>query len=93
MTTLRVRFDLRAAGEVWIDDVSLYDLAFSDTERAELSKLVAAAQVSLKQRRPAECRPNISTAIGQEVPGAANVHDVGKRKRPDKAGKTGCCCN
>ena len=34
---------------------SLYDLAFSDTERIELSKLVAAAQVSVKERRPADC--------------------------------------
>ncbi len=55
VTTLRVRFDLRAAGEVCIDDLLVFDLAFSDGERVELSKLVAAAQVSLKIRRPAEC--------------------------------------
>jgi hypothetical protein len=40
---LRVRFDLMGAGEIWIDDVQVYDLAFSQNERVELSKLVSLA--------------------------------------------------
>jgi hypothetical protein len=40
---LRVRFDLMGTGEIWIDDVQVYDLAFSQNERVELSKLVSLA--------------------------------------------------
>lgn len=43
VSDLRIRFDLLGAGEVWIDDVQVYDLSFSDAERLELSKLVALA--------------------------------------------------
>jgi hypothetical protein len=41
---LRVRFDLMGAGEVWIDDVQVFDLGFENTERVELSKLVSLAE-------------------------------------------------
>ena len=41
---LRVRFDLMAAGEVWIDDVQVFDLGFAENERVELSKLVSLAE-------------------------------------------------
>ena len=36
---LHVRFDLAAAGEVWIDDVQLSDVAFLPRERRELVRL------------------------------------------------------
>jgi hypothetical protein len=35
---LHVKFELVGAGEVWIDDVQLFDLDFSEEERLELSK-------------------------------------------------------
>jgi hypothetical protein len=40
---LRLRFDLVSPGELWIDDVQAYDLAFSENERVELSKLISLA--------------------------------------------------
>ncbi|MBS0208103.1 MAG: hypothetical protein JSS27_04030 [Planctomycetes bacterium] len=38
---VRVRFELLGAGEIWIDDVQLFDLDFSEDERLELSKELA----------------------------------------------------
>jgi len=40
LTQMRVRFDLMGPGEVWIDDVELFDLAFNEKELRELAKLI-----------------------------------------------------
>jgi hypothetical protein len=40
---LHLRFDLMGAGEIWIDNIQISDLAFADPERIELSKLVSLA--------------------------------------------------
>ena len=50
LTSLRVRFDLMGPGEVWVDDVQVFGLAFSRSEMVELSKLIALADVKLQQR-------------------------------------------
>jgi hypothetical protein len=42
LDSLRVRFDLLGAGEVVIDDVRIYGLAFEETQRIQLAKLLAA---------------------------------------------------
>lgn len=42
LDSLRVRFDLLGAGTVVIDDVRIYDLAFEETQRIQLDKLLAA---------------------------------------------------
>ncbi len=54
-TTIRVRFDLMGAGEVHIDNVQLYDLAFRQKELIELSKLITLASVKLQHREVSDC--------------------------------------
>jgi hypothetical protein len=55
LSALRVRFDLMGAGDVWIDDVQLYDLAFSEKERHELAKLITLAEYQLENRQIGDC--------------------------------------
>jgi len=55
LASLRVRFDLMGAGEVWIDDVHTFTLAFTKAEMVELSKLIALADVKLQQRQVGDC--------------------------------------
>lgn len=55
LSNLRVRFELLGAGEVWIDDVRVFDLWFDDVERLELSKIVSLASVHLEKRQFADC--------------------------------------
>ena len=55
LAQLRVRFDLMGPGEVWVDDVQVYSLAFSRSEMVELSKLIALADVKLQQRELGDC--------------------------------------
>ncbi|HUG71418.1 MAG TPA: family 10 glycosylhydrolase, partial [Pirellulaceae bacterium] len=50
-----VGFDLVGEGEVWIDDVEVYDLYFFDTELNELIKNAATAQFQLEGGRVADC--------------------------------------
>ena len=40
---IRVGFDLMSKGEVWIDDVSLYDMYFLDREKREIQNVVHSA--------------------------------------------------
>lgn len=55
VSQLRVRFDLIGAGEVWVDDVQVFDLAFGEIERRELAKLITVAEYLFQTRRLAEC--------------------------------------
>lgn len=55
LSNLRVGFELMGAGEVWIDDVQIFDLAFSEAERYELSKLISLASVVLEKGQLADC--------------------------------------
>jgi hypothetical protein len=55
LSQVRLRFDLMSKGELWIDDVQLYDLAFSEKECVELSKLVALAYVKLQSGQLGDC--------------------------------------
>ena len=55
LSDLRVRFDLMQAGEVWIDEVQLYDLAFSDNERLELNKIISLASIQLQKGKVGDC--------------------------------------
>ena len=55
LTSLRVRFDLIGAGEVWVDDVQLFNLAFTDPELVELSKLITLADVKLQNGQVGDC--------------------------------------
>jgi hypothetical protein len=52
---LRLRFDMSESGEVWIDDVQLYDLEFSDIERLELSKIITLVEYKRKSGELGDC--------------------------------------
>lgn len=52
---LRVGFDLMGDGEVWIDDVLVFDAWFYDNERDELQKNIALADVDLGEGRVSDC--------------------------------------
>ncbi len=55
LSDLRIRFDLMGAGEVWVDDVRLNDLAFSPAELVEISKLIATADAKLQNGHYRDC--------------------------------------
>ena len=55
LTSLRVRFDLMGPGEVWIDDVQIYSMAFSNPEMVELTKLFSLADVKLQSGQIGDC--------------------------------------
>jgi hypothetical protein len=55
LSSLRVRFDLMGPGEVYVDDVQLYSLAFSNPEIVELSKLITLADVKLQYAQLGDC--------------------------------------
>jgi hypothetical protein len=49
LTELQIGFDLMSAGEVWIDDVQLYDLWFQENERDSLLKTIALADFQIQE--------------------------------------------
>ena len=55
LTSLRVRFDLMGAGEVWIDDVQLFGLVFSKPEMFEIQKLITLADIKLQNGQIGDC--------------------------------------
>jgi hypothetical protein len=55
LTDLRVRFDLMGAGTIWLDDVELYDLSFTRSEQRETSKVIALADLQLREGRLTDC--------------------------------------
>jgi hypothetical protein len=56
LTDLRVGFDLMGEGEVWIDEVQVYDLWFTESERDALLKSVATAQLQWRDGQLADCQ-------------------------------------
>jgi len=55
LSSLRARFDLMGPGEVWVDDVQLYNLAFSRPEIIELSKIITLADAKLQNGQVCDC--------------------------------------
>jgi hypothetical protein len=55
LSSLRVRFDLMGAGDVWIDDVQIYNLAFTRWELRELYKLLHSADALLEIGQIGDC--------------------------------------
>jgi len=55
LSQLHVRCDLKGPGGVWVDEVELFDLAFSENERKELNKLITLANVTLEADRMGDC--------------------------------------
>lgn len=56
LSDLRVRFELLGQGEVFIDDVQVYDLFFRDSEQVELKKILVLAQRKLQLGQLSDCR-------------------------------------
>jgi hypothetical protein len=57
ITDLRVGFDLMSEGDVWIDDVKVYDTLFEESERDELLKSIHTTRsVQLGAGRLGECQ-------------------------------------
>ena len=52
---MRVRVDLMGAGEVWADDVQLFDLAFNESELRALYKLLTLADLNLQNGQVGDC--------------------------------------
>ena len=52
---LAIRFEHSGKGKVWIDDIIVSDLYFSENERKELSRLITQAHFSLTEGKFAEC--------------------------------------
>lgn len=55
LTNLRIHLELLNAAEVWVDDVQIFDLPFSEAERKELSKLISLASYKLGKGQLADC--------------------------------------
>lgn len=55
LSDLRVGFDLMGPGEVWVDDVRMFDLWLDKTERDELLKNIALADLFLDEGQLLDC--------------------------------------
>ena len=55
LSQMRVRVDLMGAGEVWADDVQLFDLAFNESELRALYKLLTLADLNLQNGQVGDC--------------------------------------
>ena len=56
LTGLSIHLELMTAGDVWVDDVQVFDLHFSEAERYELSKKISSASVKLEAGQLADWR-------------------------------------
>lgn len=56
LTDLRIGFDLMGEGDLWIDEVQVFDLWFEDVERDELLKQTATADFQLQAGQLADCQ-------------------------------------
>lgn len=61
LESLRVRFDLLGPGTVEIDDVRVYDLAFTEPERAWLSRQIGSLEASLAAGDVGACLPALDS--------------------------------
>ncbi len=56
LTDLRIGFDLMGEGEVWIDNVEVYDLWFDGPEQADLLKSISTVHVQLGAGQLPDCQ-------------------------------------
>lgn len=64
---LRVQFHATGHGEVWIDEVELFDLTFSSDERIELAKRVYAARTAINEGKLLDCQRHIDSYWTQRL--------------------------
>jgi len=65
LSDLRIGFDLRGTGEVWIDNVQLYDLWLTSKENAQLRANVDHAAVHLQRGNVTECQQLLDSYSSQ----------------------------
>ena len=88
LSQMRVRLDLMGAGEVWADDVQLFDLAFNESELRALYKLLTLADLNLQNGQVGDCMKLLNgywpRFLMQNVPLAAGRARAGleARRRP-----------
>jgi hypothetical protein len=89
VTDVRVRVDLLGAGEVWLDDVQLYDLAFAENERVELTKIITLASYKLQAGQVADCARMLESYWPQfllaNVPLVQKPQAVARREKAETA--------
>lgn len=103
MTELLVGFDLMGPGEVWIDDVQVFDLYFQENEQDVLAKDVAMADLHLGAGKICDCArfldsywprflleyvPPPTRMASVASPARAAKRTVTDNKRPKTADKT-----
>ncbi len=80
VTELLVGFDLMGPGEVWIDDVQVFDLYFQVNEQDELLKNAALASYQLENGKIAECAQYLNgywpRFLLEHVPSSAGMVNV-----------------
>ncbi len=86
LSQLQVRFDLMGPGEVWIDDVQLFDLRFNEKELRELSKLITVADHQLRSGQLVDCIRLLESYwprfLEENVPLEPAVAERSKHPRP-----------
>ena len=82
LSQMRVRLDLMGGGEVWADDVQLFDLAFNESELRALYKLLTLADLNLQNGQVGDCMKLLNgywpRFLIQNVPLAAGRARVGR---------------
>jgi hypothetical protein len=72
---MRLQFHLAGVGEVWVDDIRLYDLCFSGGQRIELAKRLYAAKTALEEGQLLDCQHLVEgywpRRLVEQVPAAA----------------------
>ncbi len=102
LAELRVKVEVLGAGTVWVDDVSLSHLRFSEVELAELKKIITLANVKLEAGKLSDCQrllegywprflmANVSVAPGRvaRIPSAAPSAAESSGAAPDESPST-----
>lgn len=89
LTDLRVGFDMMGPGEVWIDDVQLFEVWFHENERDELIKHIGLADFNLNNGKLVECERYLASYwprfLVQHVPLSPRVAQTSRRESPGAA--------
>ncbi len=84
---LQVRFDLMTPGCVWIDDVQVFDLAFTDPELDHLGKIIALADFQLQHDQLADCMHELESYwprfLAAFVPSYSAAEPVSQQEIPN----------
>ena len=85
LTELRVGFDLMSEGEVWIDNVKVYDLWFQESEKRELLKHIALAYNQRSELKVADVERFLTSYWAQFLVKHVPLNQPRVAKAPGKA--------